>query len=100
MSPPQTWRQDLERYCCSIPAYYGPPLRVALKRWGINLHVVPDSMESNLFAGFVGTQLKRLKIQAKEIYDADMNRIMVRISTKLSYREHSARCNGHKIISE
>jgi hypothetical protein len=71
----------MERYCNSIPAYYGPFLRVALKRWGINAHVVPDSMESNLYTGFVGTQLKRFKSQAKELFDADMARIMVCIST-------------------
>ncbi|KAG0585074.1 hypothetical protein KC19_3G255800 [Ceratodon purpureus] len=77
MSPSAQWRQDMERYCSSIPAYYGPPLRGALKRWGINAHVVPESMESNLYTGFVGTQLKRFKSQAKELFDADMARIMV-----------------------
>lgn len=81
MSPSPQWRQDMERYCSSIPAYYGPPLRGALKRWGINAHVVPESMESNLYTGFVGTQLKRFKLQAKELFDADMARIMVCILT-------------------
>ena len=78
MSPLPQWRQEMERYCNSIPAYYGPPLRTALKRWGLNAHIVPESMESSLLAGFVGTQLKRLKLQAKELFDADMSRIVVR----------------------
>lgn len=82
MSPLPQWRQDMERYCCSIPAYYGPPLRGALKRWGINAHVVPESMENNLLAGFVGNQLKRFKSQAKEIFDVDLSRIMVCIELK------------------
>lgn len=77
MSPLPQWRQDMERYCNSIPAYYVYPLRGALKRWGLNPHVVPDSMENSLVAGFVGTQLKRLKMQAKELLDSDMSRIMV-----------------------
>ncbi len=77
MAPLPQWRQDMERYCNSIPAYYGPPLRHALKRWGLNAHVVPDSMENSLLAGFVGTQLKKLKLEAKVIFDADMSRIMV-----------------------
>lgn len=77
MLPSNQWRQEMERYCCSIPAYYGPLLRVALKRWGINVPVVPDGMESNLSTGFLGTRLKRFKAQAKELYDADMSRIMV-----------------------
>ncbi|CAM6046684.1 unnamed protein product [Sphagnum compactum] len=76
MAPLPQWRQDMERYCNSIPAYYGPPLRHALKRWGLNAHVVPDSMENSLLAGFVGTQLKKLKLEAKVIFDADMSRIM------------------------
>lgn len=76
-SPSPQWRQEMERYCNSIPAYYGPPLRSALKRWGLNAHIVPESMESSLLAGFVGTQLKRLKLQAKELFDADMSRIVV-----------------------
>ncbi|XP_002985247.2 integrator complex subunit 6 homolog [Selaginella moellendorffii] len=59
------WRQEMERYCNSIPAYYGPPLRAALRQWGLNLHVVPDALEKTIFAGFVGNQLKRLKAQAK-----------------------------------
>lgn len=76
MSPLPQWRQDMEKYCSSIPAYYGQPLRIALKRWGINAHVVPESMDSNLYTGYVGTQLKRFKTQAKELFDADMARIM------------------------
>lgn len=77
MSPLPQWRQDMEKYCSSIPAYYGQPLRIALKRWGINAHVVPESMDSNPYTGYVGTQLKRFKTQAKELFDADMARIMV-----------------------
>jgi hypothetical protein len=77
MAPPLQWRQDVERYCNNIPAYYVLPLRQALKRWGLNAHVVPDSMENSLLAGFVGTQLKKLKAEARVIFDADMSRIMV-----------------------
>ncbi|KAH9549722.1 hypothetical protein CY35_10G033700 [Sphagnum magellanicum] len=76
MAPPLQWRQDVERYCNNIPAYYVLPLRQALKRWGLNAHVVPDSMENSLLAGFVGTQLKKLKAEARVIFDADMSRIM------------------------
>jgi hypothetical protein len=34
-------------------------------------------MENSLLAGFVGTQLKKLKAEARVIFDADMSRIMV-----------------------
>ncbi|KAL2652907.1 hypothetical protein R1flu_021035 [Riccia fluitans] len=74
--PLPQWRQDIERYCNSIPAYYGAPLRTALKRWGLSAHVVPDSMENSLVSGFVGTQLKRMKMQAKQELDDDMKRIL------------------------
>ncbi|KAL3684707.1 hypothetical protein R1sor_002729 [Riccia sorocarpa] len=74
--PLPQWRQDMERYCSSIPAYYGAPLRTALKRWGLSAHVVPDSMENSLVSGFVGTQLKRMKMQAKQELDEDMKRIL------------------------
>lgn len=89
MSPSPQWRQDMERYCNNIPAYYGPPLRIALKRWGLNAHVIPESMELSLLAGFVGTQLKRLKTQAKELLDADMSHIMVCFSASHSNLEIS-----------
>ncbi|BBM97065.1 hypothetical protein MPTK1_1g02770 [Marchantia polymorpha subsp. ruderalis] len=74
--PLPQWRLDIERYCLSIPSYYGAPLRAALKRWGLNAHVVPDSMENSLVSGFVGQQLKRLRLQAKQDLDDDMKRIL------------------------
>ncbi|CAM6103367.1 unnamed protein product [Calypogeia fissa] len=76
MPPLPQWRQEIERYCNSIPSYYGAPLRTALKRWGLTIHVVPEAMENSLAAGFVGNQLKRLRMQAKADLDEDVKRIL------------------------
>ncbi|KAJ7546485.1 hypothetical protein O6H91_08G041500 [Diphasiastrum complanatum] len=79
MSHLPLWRQEMERYCNNCPSYYGSPLRVALKRMGLIAHVVPDSMEKSLLTGYVGTQLKRLKVQAKSELDALTEQMAVRL---------------------
>eukprot|EP00249_Psilotum_nudum_P012668 c23911_g1_i1 orf=77-2851(+) len=70
------WRQDMERYCSSIPVYYGPPLRAALKRWGLHSHIVPEGLENTWLTGFVVAQLKQLKAEAKADLDMEMSHIL------------------------
>lgn len=69
------WRQDMERYCNGIPPYYAPALRVALKRWGLLAHIVPESLETP-WLSFLGTYLKRIKAQAKPELDTMMSHIL------------------------
>lgn len=85
MPPLPQWRQEIERYCNSIPSYYGAPLRLALKRWGFPMYVVPEAMENSLIAGFVGNQLKRLRMQAKADLEEDLKRILVYVLSQILF---------------
>jgi UDP:flavonoid glycosyltransferase YjiC (YdhE family) len=63
VAPPIPWRQEFERYCTSIPSYYMPPLRVAFKRMGIPVQLIPDLREGLKPA--TANHLKQLQRQAK-----------------------------------
>lgn len=69
------WRQDIEHYCASVPPYYGPALRMALKKWGIHAQIVPENMDAAWFT-FIGGHQKRIKAQVKAEYDISISHIM------------------------
>lgn len=70
------WRHEMEHYLAGVPPYYGPALRAAFKKWGIQTQIVPDNMDSSWLA-FIGSLHKKIKALAKVDYDQAMSQIIV-----------------------
>lgn len=63
MAPSPKWRQEFERYLMSIPSYYHPYMRNALKRFGAP-PIIPDHLDGQLPYPIV-SYFKKLKQQSK-----------------------------------